>query len=172
MIRVLMFLALATPAQSATHGFCWRGENGYRMEGFLSYPDAMRGRVVTERDVTGFGITGWKDDAYLGRWSLKQRGPGTSWVLRFDTRTLSFPMGGLPQEGSYQAWNANGIVTDCGDPGFGFNGGNAAQDVCVDGEFRRDSSIAPDTPLAIAPDPSDPCGPVPISSLTAPRRHG
>jgi hypothetical protein len=163
----LAALCLAVPAQAATHAFCWIGANGYRMEGTISYPDGHEG-IVTERDVTAFAIAGWQGDAFLGRWSLEQLTPETTWTLRFDSRTLSFPMGGIPAEGTYQAWNADGAVDDCGVPGFGFNGGNAAQDVCVDGVFRRDSSIDPDTPLAISANPDDPCGPIPMAAL--PRR--
>jgi hypothetical protein len=168
---LLLLAALAGPAQAATHGFCWRGANGYRIEGVISYPDALAGGIVTESDLTGFEIAGWQDDAFLGRWSMEQLTPETTWTLRFDTRSLAFPMGGNEADGTYQAWNADGTVDDCGVPGFGFNGGNWAQDVCVDGVFRRDSSIDPETPL-MATDPANPCGPLPMSALPGPRRHG
>jgi hypothetical protein len=171
-LAVAALAALAPPAQAAVHAFCWIGANGYRMEGGIGYPDALEGGIVTERDVTEFVIAGWQGDAFLGRWSLEQLTPETTWVLRFDTRTLSFPMGGYRAEGTYQAWNADGTVDDCGVPGFGFNGGSAYQDVCVDNTFRRDSSIEPDTPLAISVNPDDPCGPVPMSALSRPPRAG
>ncbi|MCK0168662.1 hypothetical protein MWU52_13970 [Jannaschia sp. S6380] len=165
MIRAAAFLAaLTAPAGAATHGFCWIGAQGYRIEGFISYPDTATG-IVTEADVTGFGITGWRDDSYLGRWSLKDLTPDTSWTLRFDTDRLAFPMGGYVEDGTYQEWNANGFADDCGDPGFGFNGGNRAQDVCVDGVFIEESGIDPNTPLSISPDASNPCGPLPMSAL-------
>ena len=164
MIRLALLLALAaTPARAVTHVFCWQGANGYRMEGYITYPDTAQGWLITETTVTGFGITGWRGDTRLGEWSLKDRGPDTTFVLRFDSRRLAFRMGGLPQDGTYQAWNADGTVTDCGDPGFGFNGGNVGQDICVDGTFIRDSTIPPDTPLSVSPDPSNPCGPLPMS---------
>ncbi|WGH77236.1 hypothetical protein [Jannaschia ovalis] len=159
----LLAAALAAPAQAATHAFCWVGANGYRMEGYIAYPDTLAGRVITQDEVTGFGISGWRAERYLGSWSLKDLTPETTWVLRFDTRAQAFPMGGLPAEGTYQAWNANGFVTDCGDPGFGFNGGNQAQDICVDGVFIEESGVPPDTPLSAAPDTSNPCGPLPMS---------
>ncbi|CTQ32610.1 hypothetical protein [Jannaschia rubra] len=171
MIRLaLLVAALATPAQAATHAFCWTGANGYRIEGHIGYPDDIRG-IVTEDSVTSFGITGWHDDRRLGQWSLKDRKPDTSFTLRFDTRTLSFPMGGYRENGTYQEWNANGFADDCGDPGFGFNGGNRAQDVCVDGVFIEESGITPDTPLAVSPDAANPCGPLIMSSLALPRRR-
>ncbi|PWJ22167.1 hypothetical protein [Jannaschia seohaensis] len=173
MIRLLMICAaLAGPAHSATYGFCWRGANDYRLEGYISYPDDFPGRIVTQDDVTGFGIVGWRGDTYLGRWSLKELTPETSWVLRFDTRALAFPTGGDRLLGTYQAWNANGRVDDCGDPGFGFNGGNVGQDVCVNGRYIAASTIDPTTPLRIAANPADPCGPAPMSALPGARRHG
>lgn len=160
----LLLAAGAGPVAAVTHGFCWRGAEGFRIEGFITYPDAARG-LLTERDITDFGITGWREDAFLGRWTLDALGPDTSWTLRFDADALRFPMGGVPEENTYQEWNADGFADDCGDPGFGFNGGNRAQDVCVDGVFVERSGIAPDTPLAVAPDATDPCGPLPMSAL-------
>lgn len=172
MIRLALLLAtLAAPAQATTRGFCWTGAAGYRIEGTIAYPDDATG-LLTEDDLTGFTIAGFRDDAFLGRWSLDARGPDTSLTIRFDADALAFPMGGYRENGTYQAWNANGQADDCGDPGFGFNGGNRAQDVCVDGVFVDESGIPPDTPLTIAADPSDPCGPLPMSALPAPRRHG
>lgn len=166
MIRAtLLLLTLSLPAQAATHTFCWRGANGYRIEGFISYPDTAQGWLVTENTLTGFGITGFRDDTYLGQWSMKDLTPDTSWTLRFDTETLEFPMGGYREDGTYQEWNANGFADNCGNPGFGFNGGNRAQDVCVNGVFIDESGIAPDTPLRISPDPDNPCGPLPMSRL-------
>ncbi|SDY34519.1 hypothetical protein SAMN05444004_101196 [Jannaschia faecimaris] len=171
MIRIALLLALASPVQAATHAFCWEGANGYRVEGFITYPDSEAGTIVTEDTVTGFGITGWRGSDYLGKWSLVELAPETSFTLQFDTRTLSFPMGGYPENGTYQEWNADGTATDCGNPGFGFNGGNRAQDICVNGQFIDESGIAPDTPLAISPDVGNPCGPLPMSSLAIPRRR-
>jgi hypothetical protein len=167
----LLLALLATPAQAVTHAFCWQGANGYRIEGTITYPDDATG-LVTEEDVTGFAITGWRGDAHLGRWSLEELTPETSWTLAFDADRLAFRMGGDPSDRTYQEWNANGLANDCGNPGFGFNGGNRAQDVCVDGEFIDESGVPPDTPLGIAFDPSNPCGPMPMSSLPGPRRHG
>ena len=163
-------LLLATPAEAVTHGFCWRGADGYRIEGYITYAEAGAPRILTEDDLQGFGITGWRHETYLGQWSMKALTPETSWMLRFDTKALAFPMGGRVADGTYQQWNANGFANDCGDPGFGFNGGNRAQDVCVDGTFVEVSGIDPDTPLSVAPDPADPCGPVPVAGRALPRR--
>ncbi len=165
MIRAALLAAvLAAPAQAATHGFCWTGAEGYRIEGTIAYPDGATG-VLTEDDLTAFEIAGFRDDAYLGRWSLADRTPDASVTIRFDADALAFPMGGRRADGTYQAWNANGFADDCGDPGFGFNGGDRAQDVCVDGTFIDESGIDPDTPLAIAPDAANPCGPMLMSAL-------
>lgn len=172
MIRsVLLAGLLATPAHAVTHAFCWVGAAGYRVEGTISYPDGAGG-ILTERDITGFAIAGYRDDAYLGHWSIAEAGPRTTFTLRFDIERLAFPMGGDRGAGTYQAWNADGFAEDCGDPGFGFNGGDRAQDLCVDGIFIEPSGIAPDMPLAIAPDPSDPCGPPLMSALPEAWRHG
>ncbi|WP_179378077.1 hypothetical protein [Jannaschia marina] len=169
----LLLAALAMPFQAtaATHVFCWIGANDYRIEGYISYPDTAEGWLLTENTVTGFGITGWRGETYLGEWSMKDLTPDTSFTLRFNTRTMAFPMGGYPEDGTYQEWNADGTATDCGNPGFGFNGGNRAQDVCVNGVFIDESGIAPDTPLAISPNPDTPCGPLPMSALPIPRSH-
>jgi hypothetical protein len=85
--------------------------------------------------------------APIGSWSMAQRTTETSWTLFFDTNKIAFPMGGHFLEQSYQEWNANGQVDDCGIPGFGFNGGNWAQDFCIDNVWIEESSIDPDTPL-------------------------
>jgi hypothetical protein len=66
-------------------------------------------------------------------------------------QAIAFPMGGHFLEQSYQEWNANGQVDDCGSPGFGFNGGNWAQDFCIDNVWIEESSIDPDTPLPAMP---------------------
>ena len=162
MIRAAALILLATPATAETYAFCWVGAAGYTMEGVIGYPDGASG-IVTEDDVTAFAITGYRDGVPVGSWSLADRTPETTFELRFDADRLAFPTGGSRAGGTYQAWNADGEVENCGDPGFGFNGGNNAQDVCVDGTFIEASGIAPDTPLTVAPDPSNPCGPLPLS---------
>ena len=163
--------ALAGPAQAATQTFCWLGANEYRVEGYITYPDTAQGWLLTENTVTDFGITGWRGNTFLGEWSMKDLTPDTSFTLRFNTRTMAFPMGGYREDDTYQEWNADGTATDCGTPGFGFNGGNRAQDICVDGQFIEESGIDPDTPLSIAPGATNPCGPLPMSNGPGPRRH-
>ena len=148
------FLALfATgPATAAQFQFCWIGASGYTMRGVIGFPDELLGTgIITQDDVTEFVIIGYLNDVYVGSWSLEQLKPTTSWELYFDTITLEFPTGGSTVAQSYQQWNANGSVNDCGAGGFGFNGGNLYQDVCIDNTWITDSSIEPATPFPVAP---------------------
>lgn len=144
MIRTAAFLAaLALPAQAADFEFCWEGDNGYRMEGFMTVPDALMDRaLITHDDVSAFFIQGFKDDIPLGAWDLSQLTPQTSWNLSFDPRGMVFPTGGMHDSPKGQAWNAGGRANDCGDPGFGFNSGTNAQDLCVNNVWRTDSMIS------------------------------
>jgi hypothetical protein len=144
---------VAAPAHAARFQFCWLGANGYTMEGQIEFPDALLDTgVITENEVTGFRIQGFRDGLPVGFWSLSMLKPETSWLLRFDTRSLAFPTGGDRLLGSYQEWNANGEVNDCGAVnGFGWNGGNWAQDVCINNTWIEDSSIDPLTPLQAYP---------------------
>lgn len=158
MIRVAAVLAvLAGPAQAAQFNFCWSGSNGYTMTGSIGFADALMARsIVTEEDVSLFRIAGFRDGVAIGKWNLNDLAEDTTWHLRFDPRTLTFPTGGsFPGEAS-QGWNANGDVTDCGLGGFGFNSGNYAQDICLDGVWIRDSSIPPETLLGATAGPVTP----------------
>jgi len=147
--RSLITAALIVSA-GATHAetrhICWRGANGYIMTGQFEYPDALAARaVIREDDLVAFRIEGFRDGVLIGAWSLDQLEPGTSWLFRYDPGRHIFPLsdpGGL-----YQMWNANGMVNDCGTPGFGFNAGNGGQDICLDDTFLTASTIDPATPL-------------------------
>ena len=149
--------ALATPLTAADLHFCWRGDNGYTMTGVLSLPDsALKQDLVTEADVTGLVITGYHMGRVLGRWDSRKQRPGATWHLRFDPQTRQFLTGGSFTTDHSQGWNANGSVNDCGNPGFGFNSGNYAQDLCVDGTYIHLSSIDPATPLLAGDAPAAP----------------
>ncbi|WP_245820414.1 hypothetical protein [Flavimaricola marinus] len=139
---------LAAPVQAARFNFCWAGAGGYTMTGVIGFPDDLLSKpVITEADVTEFRITGYLSGVAIGGWSLAERSRDTTWHLRFDPATLTFPTGGsFPGEQS-QGWNADGDVEDCGRDGFGFNSGNYAQDVCWKGVWIEQSSIDPATPL-------------------------
>ena len=160
---------LATPAQAVTYAFCWQGGAGYRIEGTISYPDGRTG-LLTETDLTGFAIRGFRGPVQVGKWNLATAEADDPVTIRFDADALAFPMGGWRSSDTYQEWNAGGTADDCGNPGFGFNGGNRAQDVCVNGAFIDESGVPPDTPLAVAADPASPCGPAPMSARPNLRR--
>ncbi|SMX39038.1 hypothetical protein [Maliponia aquimaris] len=130
-------------AEPETWAFEWQGSGGYAVRGALSYDSAaVEGPFVVEGDVTCFVIEGTKDGAAVGRWALGQLNEQTSWRLHFDPAGGSFVVDG---EGIWmpQAWNMNGEGTDCGAGGFGFNIGNAAQDICLDNSLVVDSQVLP-----------------------------
>lgn len=152
----LTFCAIlsVSPAFAAGYNFCWIGSNGYTINGKFDVPNQSKiNGLVTERDVTNFKITGYLDGFFLGRWSSSQLEPGTTWHFRFDPVTMTLPTGGEFSTIASQGWNANGQVDDCGNPGFGFNAGNFAQDICHNGEFILASSVAPDTPIHVTTAP-------------------
>lgn len=152
-----VLVMMASPAQAAQFNFCWSGSNGYTMTGTIGFADALMTRsIVTETEVSLFRIVGFRDGVAIGKWSLNDLTDDTTWHLRFDPRTLTFPTGGSFPGDASQGWNANGDVTDCGPGGFGFNSGNYAQDVCLDGVWISDSSIPPETPLGATPEPVTP----------------
>lgn len=154
MIRAAVFAAaLATPVTADTvFEFCWIGDNGYRMAGKMSVrDDAVSKPLITQLDVTGFAISGYRNGVPVGSWSLDQRTSNTSWHLNFDPQTLTFTTGGTTAGPFGQQWNADGGVRNCGVPGFGFNSGNFSQDLCVDGVWIEDSIIDPATPFVAFP---------------------
>lgn len=128
------------------------------MTGRMSLPDeAMFKTMVTEDDVTRFKIAGYHKGVLLGTWEASSRAAEATWHLRFDPSGLNFPTGARFSGTASQGWNADGTVRNCGTPGFGFNTGDYAQDLCVNGTYIEGSSIAPDTPLvatfnAVTPD--------------------
>ena len=158
-LRAAVLASLAAlPARAETYAFCWIGSGGYSMSGTM---EAEGHGLVTQDEVSGFEITGFRDGVRIGHWGLADRTDATTWILTFDTRRLEFPTGGGP--GSYQAWNADGTASDCGDPGFGFNAGNNAQDVCVDGVWITDSMVDRDRPfLAVRGSEPPDCSAVPL----------
>jgi hypothetical protein len=120
MIRFASLLVtLALPAQSADFEFCWKGNNGYRMEGTMSVPDALMNRsLLTHDDISAFFIIGFKDDIPLGTWNMRQLTPTTPWNLSFDPRGMVFPTGGMHDSDKGQAWNAGGQADDWSCPAY------------------------------------------------------
>ena len=159
MLRPLALIAALLPvsATAANVNFCWRGEGGYTMTGRMQIPDEkMFKAVVTEADVKAFKIAGYVHGQLLGTWDMRQVKPGTTWHLRFDPMGMTFLTGGSFAGTHSQGWNADGNVQNCGSPGFGFNSGNYAQDICVNGTYVDTSSIDPATPFLATMDPVTP----------------
>lgn len=148
---------IATQANAADFYFCWIGANDYTMTGQMTIPDAALSQpMVTEADVTRFKIAGYQAGSLLGKWDMATRLDGASWMLRYDPGRAVFATPGELGLGVTQAWNANGNANDCGNPGFGFNLGNYAQDFCVNGQWIEESGMPPDTPFLVSPVPVDP----------------
>ncbi len=140
----------ATESAAADLNFCWAGANGYTMTGRMQVPDSLMSHaVLTENDITSFKISGYLNGQLLGNWNMKQAGEDSTFHLRFDPVGMTFLTGGSFPATHSQGWNADGNVANCGSPGFGFNSGNYAQDVCVNGRWMEESSIAPETPFLV-----------------------
>ncbi|SDI98484.1 hypothetical protein [Salipiger marinus] len=164
LMAVLATLALAgaAHAQNLTWRFDWQGGGGYSLRGALAFDAAMAERdVVVAEDVDCFVIEGFRDGAPIGRWALGMLTEDTTWRLTFHPQRDAFAVYG-PDALMPQAWNMDGFGTDCGAGGFGFNIGNAAQDLCLDGRLLQMSQVAPDRPFPAQRDdayrfPSDAC---------------
>jgi hypothetical protein len=148
-IAALAALALAAPAaaDSVSYRFAWEGGGGYRMEGAIAFDAGLLGAAeVRETDLQCFFIEGTRDGVPIGRWALGHLMPDTTWILTF-----------LPAEGAFavygpghlmpQAWNMDGAGRNCGAGGFGFNIGNAAQDLCRDNRLLFESQVPPSRPF-------------------------
>ena len=147
----------ATTADAAEYYFCWEGENGYTMTGQMTLArNAYQNDIVTEADVTEFRIAGYKDGILIGKWDQATRQDDDPWFLTFDPRRLAFFTPAELSLGISQAWNAGGMADDCGNPGFGFNLGNYAQDFCLNGVWVEESGMPPETPFLVSTIPVDP----------------
>ena len=144
----------ASIARSAEYNFCWTGSNGYTINGKFEVPDEIgTSRIVTERDLTKFKISGYHEGHFLGSWNASHRAAGTTWHFRFDPVNMTLPTGGQFSSPESQGWNANGQVDDCGSPGFGFNAGDFAQDICLNGQFVLASSVEATSPIHVTTAP-------------------
>jgi hypothetical protein len=156
--RLVAFFAILAPAGAATAElstwrFTWEGAGGYRIEGRMAFDAAHLSRPeLRADDIACFVIEGFHGDRPIGRWALGQRGPATTWILTFLPTERAFAVYG-PDHPMPQAWNMDGFGTDCGPGGFGFNVGNWAQDICVDGRLIVASQVAPSQPLPAVPAP-------------------
>ena len=136
-------------AQDVSYRFEWDGGGEYVMQGALSFDPALLGKnPIIETDLTCFEIKGLDNGVEVGRWALQMLLPDTTWRLTLDVETSEFVVFG-EDAAMPQAWNMDGFGTNCGNPGFGFNIGNAAQDLCVDGALIVESQVAPARPFAV-----------------------
>lgn len=160
MFRFALSLCVAlssTAAAAADLNFCWRGANGYTMTGKMAFPDRlMSNAVLTEDHLQSFKISGYYKGQLLGTWNMREATKATTFHVRFDPIGMTFLTGGSFPQTHSQGWNADGAVADCGSPGFGFNSGNYAQDICVNGTWIADSSIDPATPMIVTEQPVTP----------------
>lgn len=154
-------LGLPVVAEAETWVFHWQGSGGYEMTGALSYRSAGPDGIVSASEVDCFVIEGMENGSVFGSWALGRMTFETTWVLSFDPAVGAFDVFG-PDKPMPQAWNMAGAGTDCGPEGFGFNIGNAAQDMCYRGELLFASQAEPSKPLVaeLAPGyrfPADAC---------------
>ncbi|MCR8547990.1 hypothetical protein M4578_09135 [Salipiger sp. P9] len=167
--------ACAVPAlaETVSYRFDWQGSGGYSMRGALGFDAELLAREeIRAADLSCFVIEGFHDGAPVGRWALSMLNEETSWVLTFLPRSSEFAVFG-PGRLMPQAWNMDGAGTDCGPGGFGFNIGNAAQDLCLNGRLVVESQVAPARPFPARREqgisfPADAClGPMLMSALPA-----
>jgi hypothetical protein len=155
-------LPAAAAADSAAFRFVWQGGGDWSMRGAIAFDAALLGGPwVLEDQVQCFFIEGYEGDRPVGRWALGMLNEETTWTLTFDPAAGHFVIYSLDSF-MPQAWNMDGAGRDCGDPGFGFNIGNAAQDLCLDGELVEASQVPPDRPFPAVRDdavrfPADAC---------------
>ena len=147
-LAVVASLAAALPASAEWRSFAfrWVGGGGYVMQGGLGWEADGTGALIREEALGCFFIEGQRGGVPVGRWGLGMLDEATTWVLHFDPTAAAFLVYGdghpMPQ-----AWNMNGFGTDCGAGGFGFNIGNAAQDLCHDGALLVESQVDPRRPF-------------------------
>ena len=147
MIRALLVLVLlAPPAMAQDYVFEWQGAGGYSMQGAVSFPPSENKGILTEAQVRCFEIEGFLNGQSVGRWALGMLTEDTTWAMEFDP---SIPAFLTPHAGNSmpQAWNMTGLGDGCGEGGFGFNLGSAAQDICIDDRLIVESQIDPPIPF-------------------------
>lgn len=168
--------APAAEAREISYRFVWTGGGGYSMTGAFSFDaNLASAEIVTADQVRCFYIEGFKDGVPIGRWALTQKTEQTFWILNFNPQKSQFYVGGLSQRHE-QAWNMNFSGNDCGIGGFGFNIGNAAQDLCKDNTLLFASQVPPATPFpaerAPVEFPPDACKKSDLISLAPPPGRG
>ena len=144
---VFAIAVTAAEAEPQTFIFSWTGSGGYSMSGAMAFDtEKARDGLISEADLDCFEIVGKLDGDPIGRWALRQVTNETTWILTFDVTSSAFVVYS-PEHVMPQAWNMDGYGENCGSGGFGFNIGNAAQDVCLGGELVIESQAAPSQPF-------------------------
>lgn len=145
-----LIFAVPAMAEPVTYSFVWKGAGGYEMRGALRFEANRADWLVRETDLSCFVIEGSLEGAPVGRWALTQLEVDTTWRLHFDAEAGAFLVEG---DGVWmpQAWNMDGAGMNCGADGFGFNIGNAAQDLCVDNTLIVESQVDPFRPFPALP---------------------
>ena len=156
-VRLMLGLAGALFASTSLaeerFSFEWQGAGGYTLRGGFSYHlEEVSGAFVRERDLTCFFVDGEQDGTAIGHWGLTMLNEETDWRLFFDPETPELLVEGMGVD-MPQAWNMDGFGTSCGPGGFGFNIGNAAQDLCLDGKLIVESQVSPFQPFPVRRDP-------------------
>ena len=169
----MIFGASASLSETVSYRFVWIGNGGYLMEGAMAFDAGLMSQNrVYEKDLTCFEIQGYLDGRPIGRWALGMLLPETTWKLSFDPVASHFDVWG-PDQPMPQAWNMDGFGYNCGSPGFGFNIGGAAQDLCIDQQLIFASQVTPSRPFKASVDPNiafgkDAC----LPSLFLSQSHG
>lgn len=144
----LMLMLMSSSCYAASYQFSWVGSDGYRLEGAFSIPGSLaQAKHIDERAVKCFWIAGYRSDNPVGQWNISQLTDETNWRLNFEPQSSRFRTGGHSQSQFGQEWNMNGFGIGCGEGGFGFNSGNATQDICINNLWIKSSIISPKTSL-------------------------
>ncbi|WP_255552263.1 hypothetical protein [Maritimibacter dapengensis] len=144
---VLSVVALPAVAENVGFRFLWEGASGFEMVGALAFDESLMSEpVIYEGDLACFEIEGRQDGDAIGRFALDMVTLETDWRLTFLPGQGAFAVYSLATP-TPQEWNMDGLGTSCGEGGFGFNIGNYAQDLCLDGKLLIASQMPPRTPF-------------------------
>lgn len=145
----------ATAADAASWRFEWVGGGDYRMVGAFSIAEAdLDAERVRGDDLICFVMRGYRGDEPIGVWRITELTAETYWNFSFEPASGRFPVGGLSFGPDGQEWNMSGAGDGCGEGGFGFNAGNAAQDLCVNDVWVSASSRPAAEPMTAVRDDS------------------
>jgi hypothetical protein len=115
------------------------------MTGSFSFDSASAADgLIDEAELLSLSIAGFQGSSPLGSWALGQpHSAAEPFNFNFNPMTEMFLVGGLSYGANGQNWNDDGSSDNsCGNPGFGFNSGSATQDICVNGQFVRESATS------------------------------